>query len=234
MTDLAKIAAYDKDAMFHLFRYGTQLPHPPPPTPRSKLPEQMCIKNVSFRVYQHEHVRMGQRLNKIKAGMKLAPHPGKLDWKTVGSYKLRFNDKGACTHVKHRSGAEVEAPSHAGIDNTWEFYMNYSDMDAYVIKAPCLATKLVLFFRQADSGPFTTLYYKGGACMEFTKRVMSEYEAWDQERVNTERGSESVDVIRDVLAETAKVKRRDCMDRAREAAKLALTAKKARRSIKLQ
>ena len=75
-----------------------------------KLPEQMCIKNVSFRVYQHEHVRMGQRLNKIKAGMKFTPHSGKLDWKTVGSYKLRFNDKGACAHVTHHSGAEVEIP----------------------------------------------------------------------------------------------------------------------------
>ena len=228
VTDLAKIAAYDKDAIFHLFRYGAQLP------PRLKLPEQMCIKNVSFRVYQHEHVRMGQRLNKIKAGVKFAPHSGKLDWKTVGSYKLRFNDKGACTHVTHHSGAEVEIPSHAGIDNTWEFYMNYSDMDAYVIKAPCPPFKLCLFFRRSESGPYTTLYYKGGACKEFTKRVMSEYEAWDQERANTERGSESVEVIRDVLAESAKVKRRECMDKAREAAKLALNAKKARRSIKLQ
>jgi hypothetical protein len=148
----------------------------------------MCIKNVSFRVYQHDHVRMGQRLNKIKAGMKLAPHSGKLDWKTVSSYRLRFNDKGACTRVKHHSGAEVEAPSHAGIDNTWEFYMNYSDTDALVVKAPCPPIKLCLFFRQADSGPCTTLYYKGGACKEFTKRVMSEYEAWEQERANTEKG----------------------------------------------
>jgi hypothetical protein len=38
---------------------------------------------------------------------------------------------------------------------------------------------------------------------------MSEYEAWDQERANTERGSESVEVIRDVMAESAKVKRRE-------------------------
>ena len=147
---------------------------------------------------------------------------------------MRFNDKGACTRVKHRSGAEVETTSRAGIDNTWEFYMNYSDTDALVVKAPCPPIKLCLFFRQAESGPCTTLDYKGGACKEFTKRVMSEYEAWEQERASTERGTESVEIIRDVLAETTKVKKRECMDRAREAAKLALSAKKARRSIKLQ
>ena len=79
-----------------------------------------------------------------------------------------------------------------------------------------------------------TLYYKGGACKEFTKRVMSEHEAWEQERANTERGTEPVEIIRDVLAERAKVKKRESMDKAREAAELALSAKKARRSIKLQ
>ena len=30
VTDLANIVAYDKDAIFHLFRFGPQFPPPPP------------------------------------------------------------------------------------------------------------------------------------------------------------------------------------------------------------
>ena len=117
-----------------------------------------------------------------------------------------------------------------GITNKFVLQDNYSDFGAYFVKKPMPPIKCHLFFKEAGTGPYP-LANISGQSRPFQDLCKTEFDAWKVHRDQASSGTSASSAATTAVSDVASRKRRESAAAARDKAKAALSAKRAKHAV---
>jgi hypothetical protein len=221
--DLLAMLQKDNQSLNYLIQFAVQI------AVRMKLPERLKFVECLKRFLHFRYELCGCRLTKIKERGGIVDHVFQMA--LCGSYTMMWKN-GLISEVAHVSGDKVKVEADAHLAVKYNLVDNIDDFACSLVLPPLPPMRLASFFEAKKSGPWKLTNYVGKP-KELQSTVDEIFTAWEAEARAAMESGETEEVIVKGLQEHKKKAHQENMDKARDMAKAALTARKAKKSVSL-